>query len=652
MMRGRTLAGIAVAAVALVASSAPAEAADLRLRTCERVQCGRLAVPLDRTGAAGGTVSLYVERRRAARRPARGVTLLLAGGPGQPATGAYNDRSRNPYGEFRALTPSNDIVAFDGRGTGRSGLLRCPELERASLTDAGAEAAACARRLGPRRAFYRTSDSVDDIEAVRAALGVDKLTLVGVSYGTFVAQAYAARYPARVDRVLLDSVLDVSGWDPFYLDVFGAIPRVLRSVCRGGCRLFTDDAVADLGRLVTRLGGRSLRGRVTLPSGRRARATLTRQELFFTVVAGDLDEFSRAGFPGAVVSALRGDTAPILRLERHAVVAEGSGTPREFSTALYAATACEEIPFPWTRFSAPATRFAQISQAVAQIPEAALYPFDRATDEGNDFIRLCRSWPEASPGPATAPPAGSLPDVPVLMLDGELDLRTPVATARSAAADWPRAQVLTVPTTGHSTLTADFSGCAQRAARTFFRGGRVPARCRRAVPLLPPLPPAPLSLGELRAARGVPGVRGRAISAAELTLFDVSVEFLSTALASPTLDLRGGGLRGGRWSVDLAKRRPVLRLAEVEYLPGVRVSGLVRALGTRREVSRLRLSGPGTPDGELRFEGRSISGHLGGLAVDARVAGRAAAAARAGSTAARAELMRAGLRLAQRSRVR
>ena len=92
------------------------------------------------------------------------------------------------------------------------------------------------------------------MEAVRVALGVDKLTLVGVSYGTFLAQAYAARYPTHVDRVLLDSVLDVSGWDPFYIDIFGAVPRVLRAVCRQTCRDFTDDEVADLARLVKRLG--------------------------------------------------------------------------------------------------------------------------------------------------------------------------------------------------------------------------------------------------------------------------------------------------------------------------------------------------------------------------------------------------------------
>ena len=155
MTRGRTLVALATLA-AVFSVPAPADAA-LRLRPCDGVQCGRLVVPLDRANPAGPGVSLYVERRRALRRPSRGATLLLAGGPGQPATGAYNGVvTDDDYGEFTGLTPRNDVVAFDARGTGRSGLLRCPELERASLLDAGAEAAACARRLGRRRAFYRT----------------------------------------------------------------------------------------------------------------------------------------------------------------------------------------------------------------------------------------------------------------------------------------------------------------------------------------------------------------------------------------------------------------------------------------------------------------------------------------------------------------
>jgi hypothetical protein len=351
-----------------------------------------------------------------------------------------------------------------------------------------------------------------------------------------------------------------------------------------------------------------------------------------------------------VTSALHGDSAPILRLERHAILSEGSGTPRDFSSGLYAATACEEIQFPWTRFSDPATRYAQIAQAVAQIPETALYPFDAATTEGNDFIRMCRRWPEASPAPAY-PPAGSLPDVPVLMLSGEMDLRTPNEAAHSAAADWPHAQVLTIPNTGHSVLTADFSSCSGRAASRFLAGKSVPARCGGSGSPFFAFPPAPLSLNELRAARGVPGVRGRAISAVELTVFDMTVEFLSSVLGGTSLDLHGGGLRGGRWSLNLNAHPPVLRMHKVEYMPGIRVSGQIRSIGTKRERSALHLSGPGTPDGVLRIGRKWITGRLGGKRVRTRSQSAASAAA-AGSTVSREELLRVARRVALRPRLR
>jgi pimeloyl-ACP methyl ester carboxylesterase len=645
MMRGRKVVVLGLVAAALF-GAADAEAA-LRLRDCKGVQCGRLSVPLDYTGATAGRISLYVERLRAGRRPSRGATLLLAGGPGQPATSTYRGSRKNPYGEFSDLTPRNDILAIDGRGTGRSGLLRCPELERASLIDAGAEAAACARRLGARRGFYRTADAVADIEAVRAALGVEKLTLVGVSYGTFLAQAYAAAHPDRVERVLLDSVLDVSGWDPFYRDIFRAVPRVLRAVCRDGCDFFTDDPVADVGQLVSQLASRSLRGRVTLPNGRRRAASLTRQELFFTLVAGDLDEFARAAFPGAVSSALRGDSAPMLRLARHASQSESAGTPREFSSGLYAATTCEEIPFPWTRFSDPATRFAQIANAVAQIPAAELYPFDAATTAGNDFIRMCRRWPEASPAPA-GPPPGALPDVPVLLMAGELDLRTPVETATTAAADWPHGQLLTVPNVGHSVLGADFSGCAQKAARRFMRGQSVPAGCRRRSATLPALPPAPLALRELRPAPRVAGERGRTITAVDLTLFDVATEFFTSLFAATNPVVRGGGLRGGYWALDLRGRKEVVRLHRLEYLRGLRLTGELRNFLGRRPVGRLRVSGPGGANGVLRWTPKLITGRLDGRRVRSRSRGAAAAAAAARLGPTRADVLRVGRRMAQR----
>ncbi len=197
--------------------------------------------------------------------------------------------------------------------------------------------------------------------------------------------------------------------------------------------------------------------------------------------------------------------------------------------------------------------------------------------------------------------------------------------------------MLPIPATGHSTLTADFSGCAPKAARRFLRGQSVPARCPGTAAFVA-LPPAPLSLAELRAARGAPGVRGRAMSAAQLTQLDVTLEFVSAAFSGVSLDLRGGGLRGGRWSLNLDAKRPLLRLEQVEYLPGVVVTGTVYGIGTRRERSVLRLSGPRTPDGVLRIGLRSVTGRLGGRPLHARPG--TAAAASAGRRLSSARLLR------------
>ena len=115
------------------------------------------------------------------------------------------------------LYRDRDLVIYDQRGSGRSGLLRCKALERSNLLHAGDAAAACARRLGPRRAFYTSRDTADDIDALREQLGAEQVALYGTSYGTKVALVYALRYPARVDRLVLDSVAEVDGPDPFYL---------------------------------------------------------------------------------------------------------------------------------------------------------------------------------------------------------------------------------------------------------------------------------------------------------------------------------------------------------------------------------------------------------------------------------------------------
>ena len=91
-------------------------------------------------------------------------------------------------------------------------------------------------RIGPARRFYTTPDSVLDMEAIRQQLGVEKLTLFGVSYGTELAVAYARAYPQHVQRLVLDSVVDYDDRDPFATVLFRAMGPSLKSLCPGGCR--------------------------------------------------------------------------------------------------------------------------------------------------------------------------------------------------------------------------------------------------------------------------------------------------------------------------------------------------------------------------------------------------------------------------------
>ena len=252
-------------------------------------------MPLDRSGAVPGRVSLLVKRVRARRRggATRPPLFVLAGGPGQSATDAFGV---DALGVLFPAYWNRDLVIFDQRGTGRSGLLRCHQLERANLLRAGAAAAACARGLGARRAFYTSRDSDDDIEAIRKQLGAEQVALYGTSYGTKVALGYALRYPARVERLVLDSTVEANGPDPFYLDTFDAVPRALGSLCRRRCP-WTSDPVADLAALVDRLARGPLRGRVLDRRGRTRVRRLTRLDVFSILLGGDFDPALRAAFP-------------------------------------------------------------------------------------------------------------------------------------------------------------------------------------------------------------------------------------------------------------------------------------------------------------------------------------------------------------------
>src|SRR3954447_1999183 len=251
----------ALAAVALLVGAAPARAA-LRWGPCASAkasQCAVLRVPLDHSGRVKGTIGLHIARTRGSAH--KRVLVALNGGPGQSAVADADFTAEGLHSALRRYA----IVTVDQRGTGRSGVLSCPDLQK--LAALNAETAArvrdCARRIGPRRAFYSTPDSVADLEDVRVALGVPKLALQGISYGTFVAQQYARLHPDRTERLVLDSVVGPLGVDTFLLDTYSAVPRLLTEQCaHGACDGITADPVGDVRALAARLEHAGIAGRV------------------------------------------------------------------------------------------------------------------------------------------------------------------------------------------------------------------------------------------------------------------------------------------------------------------------------------------------------------------------------------------------------
>jgi pimeloyl-ACP methyl ester carboxylesterase len=608
----------AVLAALLVAVAAAPAGAALRFSSsgCPgNFSCARLVVPLDRSGAVPGSVRLSIERLRGTRdrrATGRGVRPRGRAGPGRV------ERHRGFNSDTFGAIGGRDLVVVDQRGTGRSGALACPALERPGDDPIDARTASCAERLGAARGLYTTEDTVADLEAVRAALGVPRITLLGVSYGTKVALAYARRHPERVERLVLDSVVDVEGQDPFDLDTFAALPRVLAELCRGECARVTRDLPGDVAALADRMRAAPLRGPLIDRRGRTRTRSVTARDLYQRIRAGDAIPALRVDYPGAIRAALEGDPAPLVRLEhagREGLPEDPEPEPGQDdlqaqtqSFTLQAATLCEEAPLPWDRFASPAERDRQARERALAIPDAAFEPFDREValaPDSNNLLFQCRRWPTTALRAAAAP--AGFPDVPVLVLTGREDVRTPVEVAVRVARAFPRAQVVEVPKTGHAVLAG--APCARDRARALLR--RPPPRrpVRRDPPLAPCRADPAREAGPRAPGAGHRGHAGPDARRRRAHLRDLQRQGPFGSGGG------GGGLRAGTY----AQRRDGdgYDLRGFSFVPGVTVTG--RLTGAGRLTGRLRVGGSAAARGTLTLtRAGELTGRLGGRPVRTR----------------------------------
>jgi pimeloyl-ACP methyl ester carboxylesterase len=592
LTRAAVLALFAALAAALPAT--PAAAAE---RCPHGAQCAQLTVPLDHTGATPGSLTLAYARIPATGT-ATGTLVALTGGPGQPGIPFASQLA----GELASVRSGYDLVVPDMRGTGDSSAVHCGSV------DTAAEITACGEKLGGLRPFLSTAETAQDLENLRAALGVPKLTLYGVSYGTKVAAEYARRFPAQTAGLILDSAVPVDGLDATSQLPQLALARMLREVCRpAACHRTVGDPGVALAKAAARVRRHLVLGPVVAPNGRH-RPVLVSQRLLYAVLgSSDLSPALRSGLPAALKSLEHGDAAPLLHLAtlpsaggdiltravRPGIDAGGAGV----NSARFLATACIEGRLPWDPASPVAGRLDAL-HAFGAAQAGAFAPFNAQVVLADSTASLCASWPP-TPAPPAVPVAG--PDVPVLILSGRDDLRTPLEDEVHQQQTYPHAQLLDVPDVGHDVLGADFSHCADKAVAAFLAGQAV-AKCTKHV-ALPPAGYLPATIAHLRAVR--PGGRaGRTLRALALSLTAVEHDSRLRVVAGgglgPVPGLRAGWARLTRHSIALHG---------YSLFRGMRVTGTLRPAGT------LTVSGPGAADGRVTFTRHSLLGTLGGVVV-------------------------------------
>jgi len=183
------------------------------------LQCASIKVPLDYNRPGGRKISVKISRVKAANpQMRRGVIFLNPGGPGGPGVAL-------PQLFAMVMSPTvtehYDLIGFDPRGVGESTPVSCglnpddaakamvPQGQPGgfSATSAFMEkvAKSCQRTSGDLMPYMTTANTARDMDQIRQALGVSKISYLGYSYGTYLGAVYASKYPNRTDRFVLDS---------------------------------------------------------------------------------------------------------------------------------------------------------------------------------------------------------------------------------------------------------------------------------------------------------------------------------------------------------------------------------------------------------------------------------------------------------------
>lgn len=457
------LLALLAAALAGAPAASAGEGAALKLAPCEikasfgtqtrEAECGTWSVAEDPAKPAGKRIDLKVAvvRARAKERDkAPDPVYFLAGGPGQSAIDGYMAAPQ----AFERILRKRDVVLVDQRGTGGSNRMQCPEdrslagreaYDRARMIEATRR---CLAALPGDPALYTTSLAIDDLDAVRRALGHEEINLYGGSYGTRVALSYLRYHEASVRAVIIDAVVpqDMALGPAIAAESQRALDAAFaRCAADAVCTKSFPTLVADFGTLRERLQRAPAKVAMRDPvSGEPLETTLTYAEMSGAVRMLLYSPESVAVLPLLLHQAAAGDLAPLTAQ----VLLTLRQTTEMLALGMHNSVVCvEDAPY-------------YAADAEAEALEAASYMGGIASRAIKD---MCSVWPKGPIKDGFKEPVRSAK--PVLLLSGEHDPITPPAYAERAARTLPNSRHIVAPGQGHTVLAR---GCMPKLAAAFL----------------------------------------------------------------------------------------------------------------------------------------------------------------------------------------
>ncbi|MGW5131611.1 alpha/beta hydrolase [Streptomyces sp. NPDC004135] len=464
-------------AVPLTASAGSAE--PLTWSACSgdgldpRQQCATVEVPMDYSDPDGRTIEIAVSRIPSEKPSARrGALFLIPGGPG-------GDSLSDPSGKGqklpRKVREAYDLIGFAPRGMAPSTAVDC-ELDPADLSrtkllpwpgpdgsvagnmaTARRMAEACGRNGGELIRHISTANEARDLDRVRAALGEQRISAWGVSYGTYVGAVYRQLFPHRTDRIVLDSNNDpdptrvTRGWlAAFERGVEDNFPEFAAWASRPGNPYRLADSAAGVRSGFLRLAARLDREPLPWPGAdpERLDGTVLRQTMLTSLY--DPDDYPVLA--RTILAARKGTVPPVPESPPQPVL--------QNVAAVGIGTICNDVDWP----DSAAAYQGDVDESRARFPLTAGMPRGPMA---------CAALPYEPREPAVRITARGPSNV--LLVQNERDVATPLSGAlrlRRALGD--RAVMVTVNSTGHDAYLANGNACGDRAVSRFLATGERP----------------------------------------------------------------------------------------------------------------------------------------------------------------------------------